>query len=309
MIGTLELPPCAKAAEDHDGALQPALSPVKWFRSQRHLVTRSPEQLRLHPALVRLKLIDSVIELNQVMRWNCPDLREHILITTNGTIVSGFRDWHKAVTDARPVVDCIEYSLTDEEAIEVILIRHQPRRSWNNFKRIRLAMELEPYSQSRALANQIAGGKYKGLANLPEAKRIDVRQEIAYLAGVGARNVSKVKTILQAHPRLIEACQNGALRINRALQLCRLPKGEQVERLSHYLMERSSGKTIHQSISTLRMETIGSQVSVLLRALQLREAREPGSVVMRAGTRKQTVILIGHDCWGDLASLMETDAT
>ena len=40
-----------------------------------------------------------------------------------------------------------------------------------------------------------AGGKYKGLANLPEAQHIDVRQEIARAAGVGARNVSNVKTI------------------------------------------------------------------------------------------------------------------
>ena len=57
-----------------------------------------------------------------------------------------------------------------------------------------------------------AAGKYKGWANLPDVRRIDVRQEIANTAAVGARNVSNVKTIIEiAHPRLIEALQCGTL--------------------------------------------------------------------------------------------------
>jgi hypothetical protein len=63
-----------------------------------------------------------------------------------------------------------------------------------------------------------AGGKCKGSANLPEAQRIDVREEIAGIAAVCPRNVSNVRTILAvAHPRLKEALQNGTLKINRAI--------------------------------------------------------------------------------------------
>ena len=51
-------------------------------------------------------------------------------------------------------------------------------------------LKLEPFFQQKALDNMRAGGKYKGLGNLPEAGHIDVRQEIAGAAGVGARNVS-----------------------------------------------------------------------------------------------------------------------
>jgi len=68
-----------------------------------------------------------------------------------------------------------------------------------------------------------AGGKYKGSATLPDLERVDVRQQIATIAGVGARNVSNVKTILQvAHPRLIEALTDGTLTINGAMRLCKL---------------------------------------------------------------------------------------
>lgn len=61
-------------------------------RSQGRLVVRSPEQLRLHPALVRLNLISSAVELNDACRLRGQPLREPILITTNGTILSGFKD-------------------------------------------------------------------------------------------------------------------------------------------------------------------------------------------------------------------------
>ena len=83
-----------------------------------------------------------------------------------------------------------------------------------------MALTLESYFEQKALDNMRAGGKYKGSANLPKAHHIDVRQQIADLAGVGARNVSNVKTILQAaHPRLIEALRDGALTMASAADL------------------------------------------------------------------------------------------
>ena len=40
-----------------------------------------------------------------------------------------------------------------------------------------------------ALDSMSTGGKLKGLANLPEGQHIDVRKEIALVAGIGDRNV------------------------------------------------------------------------------------------------------------------------
>jgi hypothetical protein len=79
-------------------------------------------------------------------------------------------------------VKCTEYQLNDDEALQMILILQQSRSAWNAFTRVQIALQQESYLQAKAHANQVAGGKDKGWANLPEARQIEVRQEIAYLA-------------------------------------------------------------------------------------------------------------------------------
>jgi len=200
------------------------------------------------------------------------------------------------VFEGRHEIHCIEYSLSEEESLQFIISHHQPRRGWNAFIRIRLALKLEPYFQQRALDNMRAGGKYKGLANLPEAQQIDVRQEIARVAGVGARNVSNVRTILQtAHPRLIETLRDGTLTINRAIQFCKLPWAEQLEQFIRYSEERATNKVIRRSIARPKEENISPDVVTVLNALQQREGRQPGSVEVRVGRQQRTVVLIGQD--------------
>ena len=114
-----------------------------------------------------------------------------------------------------------------------------------------------------------AGGKYKGLANLPEAQHIDVRQEIASAAGVGARNVSNVKTILKnAHPRLIAALLNGTLTINGAMPFCKLPKAEQLEQFIRHIEDREINKVIRRSIARPKEEKTTADVATVLDALQ-----------------------------------------
>jgi len=88
-----------------------------------------------------------------------------------------------------------------------------------------------------------------------------------------------------------------------------LSEDQQVDGLSRYLNERSSGKTTRQAIATLGVEKISPNIGFLLRALLQRESREPGSILMRAGTRKNTVIFIGQDDWAELASFDGNDAT
>jgi hypothetical protein len=269
-------------------------------------VVRPSGQLRLHPVLLKLNLVGTLI--NYAVHGRKPEgsIPEPILITSGGIIVSGVREWHTAVTEGRPALSCTEYQLRDDEALQLILMLQQSRGAWNAFTRIEIALQHEPYLQARARANQVVGGANKGLANLPEAKQLDVRQEIAYLAGACPRNVSKVKSILdKGHPRLIEACRSGLVTVHRALQICRLPENSQVEGFSRYLNERSSGKTTRQSIATLGVEKIGPKTGFLLRTLLQRESREPNSIVVRAGTRKQTVIFVGREDWANFAAFEE----
>ena len=132
--------------------------------------------------------------------------------------------------EGRREIPCIECALDKDDSLRFILTHHEIRRGWNDFVGIRLALTMKSSLREKALENMRVGGKYKGLANLPDLQRIDVRQEIANIAGVCARNVRNVETILEtAHPRLIEALQSSTLKVNRATQFCKLPRAEQLE--------------------------------------------------------------------------------
>jgi hypothetical protein len=148
------------------------------------------------------------------------------------------------------------------------------------------------------------------LANFPEANHINVREEIACAAGVGDRNVSNVRTILErAHPSLIQALQEGTLSINRAIQFCKLPRAEQLEQFIRYSEERATNKVIRRSIARPKEEKTSLDVIAVLDALQHQEARQPGSVAVRVGRHKRTVVLIGQDLFGEPHSQKELTLT
>jgi hypothetical protein len=273
-------------------------------------VVRPPGQLRLHRALEELDWTGVIDEFNDVARLTNSSVSEPILITTNGTILAGFGSWLSAVLDRRQEINCIEYPHSEDESLQFILTHHQTRRGWNDFVRIRLALTLESNLQQKALDNMRAGGKFKGLANLPEAQHIDVRQEIARAAGVGERNVSNVRTILQrAHPILIGALKEGTLTISRASQFCSLPKAEQVELFIRYSEERATNRVVRQSIRPPKEKKVSLDVLAVLDALQRQEAQQPGSVAVRVSRHKRTVLLIGRDLSVELHSLKKLELT
>jgi len=265
-------------------------------QAEGRLVVRSPGSLRLHKALRDVGEIDVVEEINDAARLKDQSPAEPILITTNGTILAGFGHWRLAVFDGRREIHCIEYQLSEDDSLQFMLSHHKTWRGWNAFVRIRLALTLEPYFQQRALENMRSEGKYKGLANLPEARHLDVRRQIADLAAVGTRNVSNAKAILKnAHPRLITALLNGTLTINSAMQFCKLPKAQQSEHFFRHIEDRETEKTIRRSIIRSKTERISPDVGAVLDALQQQEARQPGSLVVQVGRFQRTVILIGQD--------------
>jgi hypothetical protein len=130
---------------------------------------RSPGALRLHPAFNELNLADWLIHSESQGRSQ--PIHEPILITNQGILLTGFAEWHAAVCARQAAIDCTEFALNDDAALQLILTLHRPRASWNDFTRTELALEQEPYFQSKALANQIAGGKYKGLAGYCVGRR------------------------------------------------------------------------------------------------------------------------------------------
>jgi hypothetical protein len=235
-------------------------------------VVHSPKQLRPHPALEEFGWTGVIDEFNDAVRLKEQSVPAPILITTNGTILAGIGRWRSAVFDGRHEINCIEYPLTENEALQYIISHHQPQRGWNDFVRICLALTLEPYFQQKAFDNMRAGGKHTGSTNLSEADCIDVRQEIAKVAGTGTGNVSKVKAIRQSsHPNIIIGLQNGLLRIHRAWQWCKLPKLQQQEEFARYEEERFRRKLVREI--SVEHSDVSLDPAQIIEVLQREEAR------------------------------------
>ena len=92
-------------------------------------------------------------------------------------------------------MQCVEYQLTEREALEWLIQTHRPLQGLNDFIRIELALDLEPHYQEKAVLNQQAGGRGKGLSKLTKAETVNSRREVARVAQVSVGNVRKVKYI------------------------------------------------------------------------------------------------------------------
>jgi hypothetical protein len=288
----------------NEGLLSPLIPTAQNGLGGGQRASRSPGALRLHPAFNQLNLAGWLI--NSESRGKPRSSREPILVTRRAILISGFADWHAAVCAGQTEIDCTEFELDDDEALQLILSLHRPRGTWNDFTRTELALQQVIYFQSKAFANQIAGGKRKGLANLPKAEHIDVRGEIAKLAGVSSRTVGNVKIILKkAHQCLVEALHGGMITIHRALQLCQTEKDNQVEMLARFLAERLNSKTNREFIGKLRLEKLSANIGSFLARLQQLEAQEPGSIEVRPGTREKTVILMGKRHLNEIPGTLE----
>jgi hypothetical protein len=235
-------------------------------------------------------------ELQEAARCQDPRLPEQpVLVTHTCVILAGFGRWRMAVSRQAPTIECLEYTLTDEGALQFMLSLQKRRNHWNPFIRIRLALKLERALQQRALANMQMGGKYKGSATLPKAAQIDVREQIAAIAGAGGRNVSKVKEILdKGHSRILGELANGSISINRAHQLCRLPFANQLEALTEEYCDRVA-RDVEGDLLWQGKDSRPLEATAVLKSLQQQEEHQPGSVSIQFSRRKRSVILAGED--------------
>ena len=124
-------------------------------------------------------------------------MSEPLLTTTDGTILDGRARWQAAIDRRQPSLGCIEYDLTEEEALEFLLAKHHTSEGLNDFCRIVVALRLEPYYRARTPRRPAAGGANTLSSNLTKVGRKDVRADIARVAGASAGNVTKVKQLLK----------------------------------------------------------------------------------------------------------------
>ena len=144
---------------------------------------------------------------------------------------------------------CIEYQLTQVEALRCLIQSHRPSIDGTPTGVPLVGHDFEPHLQEKARANQSAGGKNKGSSSLTEAESLDVRSEISAVTGVSAGNLTKVKNLKkQAHPRVEQALRNGGLSIHKAWILSQLPSLRQVRELEDHQAQKGLSKTSRELI-------------------------------------------------------------
>ena len=212
------------------------------------LVRRAPGQLRPHPVYPDVRAPAATVKTPHGPA-GAPVIAP-LLTTRDGLILDGHERWQLAVGQGRPSVACIEYDLTDEQAVLFMLKQQCRPDRLNAFGRIVMALTLEPHWRARARQRQRQGGTRKLSSTLTKADAIDVRAEIARAAGVGAGNVTKVRQLLKtATPVVRDALRRSEISIHRAWQWCRLEPDRQNARLDQYRSRTDIRHTIRHLVS------------------------------------------------------------
>ena len=223
------------------------------------LVHRAPEQLRPHPVYLDVCGPIATGKIPHGPAEPIPVIAP-LLTTRDGLILDGHTRWQLALQEGRPSVACIEYDLTDEQALQFMLDQHRRADRLNAFGRIVMALQLEPHRRAQARERQRQGGTEKLSSTLTKADAIDVRAEIARAAGVGAGNVTKVKQLLETvTPAVRDALRRGEVSIHRAWQWRQLGPDRQNEELDQY----RHGKDINHTIRHLLRKHKDEQDKVL----------------------------------------------
>jgi hypothetical protein len=274
---------------------------------KRQVVIRRVEELHLHPSYVRHHLTVPAPKPSALDEQGNLAFQGSLLITRDGTVLDGYDRWELGRRQGRATVPCIEYELTESEALLWLLQKHRRSNRLNDFCRILLATDLEPSFRERARSNQQAGGQNKGSSNLTEAGRLDVRSEIAAAAGVCVGNVSKVKQLLTtAHWEIRQALHSGEISIHRAWLWSKEPSDKQFMELRRYRDNRATNK-IKRLISRHRSKStaLAFDPSGILKRLAALDSNELAAVSVRVVKGSGKVIYLTKDLLQSLPSYQE----
>lgn len=212
--------------------------------------------LKPHPAYVKHHFDVAASDLSAVAKRGDLPVWNPIVITQNGTVLAGYAQFRLAQQRQMETIQCIQYELTESEAIECLIHMHQELKGLNDYCRILLALELGPSFRDKARMNQQVGGTIKGSSNLTEAQKIDVCSEVARVAAVCTGNVTKVKQLLKsAIPALLEALRIGEVSIHKAWLLSKLTTELQRDALMEHRSKKGLSKAINKLISRQMLKT------------------------------------------------------
>ena len=206
-----------------------------------------PQDLRPHPSYAKHGLTVPACKLSALRDRGELAFAEFVTITRDRTIIDGYARWELAKQLRRPILHCVEYELSEAEALQWLLEKHCRSDGLNAFSRIMLALDLEPDLTEKARANKQVGGQHKGWSNLTKAEQVHVRSKIAKAAAVSTGNVTKVKQLNEACvPEFIEALYNDEISIHWAWKLRKESPEDQLDALGRFRFEKGLMTEIRQ---------------------------------------------------------------
>ena len=172
-------------------------------------------------------------------------IREPLVTSREATILDGHARWQVALDREQPSLPCLEYDVTEDEALQMVIQQHRASEGLNDFCRIVMALELEPVFKERSPRSRPVTGGRRLSSNLTNAEHRDVRKAIARVAGVATGNVTKVKQLLgTVVPEVRERLVRGEVRIHRAWQWRTLSPKAQRDALWEHLHRGAIKTTI-----------------------------------------------------------------
>jgi len=178
--------------QDPQTATQPNILSIsaKMTHARGHLVPWRVGKLRPHPSYARLGIKVPASKLNTLLEMGEEAFLFPLIVTSGGIVIDGYARLEIARLQGRATVECIEYDISEEQALRRLLLYHRPSPGLAPFNRIVMARDMADFFRERALQHQQEGGKSKGLSKLTEAEKVEVRKEIAAAAGVSVGTLS-----------------------------------------------------------------------------------------------------------------------
>lgn len=211
------------------------------------LVTCDPQDLRAHPSYARHGLTVSADRLSAIRARGELAFLEPIITTRDRLIVDGYARWELAKELKRPILQCVEYDLSETDALTLLLQRHLRSKGLNDYSRIVLALDLEPELSEKARRNRQIGGQQKGWSNLTKVEIVHVRSEIAKAAAVSVGNITKVKQLnVSCMPEIKTALFSAEVSIHWAWKLRNAPDEDQLDTLGRFRFEKGLLKDVRK---------------------------------------------------------------
>lgn len=122
-----------------------------------------------HPGLVKHARGYSTQELSVHAKRVEAAYADPTIITHESLLLEGHAVWQLAKLQRRETLICIVRHMDQESALLHLLDRNRGSKGIGDYVRVLMALELEPWFQERAKANQRVGGREKGSTHLTEA--------------------------------------------------------------------------------------------------------------------------------------------